>query len=293
MEDGRPIHFVVATLGIIGRLNQSQLNEHSINELSATTVEAMKQVDDPDEKAKLVVRLMKHLNPKEAKKFKKWFSDLSKADKVKACKRIERTGITIVQDPIENANIVDIANAYEEFPANYQRIVFPDGAKSLRRVLCAKMFYFRLKQDPLEKYSSRSKGPVNPLTSLPSKSNLKKRFLAPYSDVPVRFGEMELEVLMTMVNHPAVIADFMMENSTSFEAKLYQAEQSYLMDEYEDDDDDDMEPVDAEELIQSMMDDIEMTGKKNLEWISAYLAVLGTVIDIEVEEAPEGEYFYE
>ena len=34
MEDGTPIHFVVATLGIIGRLNQAQMNEHSINEIA-------------------------------------------------------------------------------------------------------------------------------------------------------------------------------------------------------------------------------------------------------------------
>lgn len=292
MEDGRPIHFVVATLGIIGRLNQSQLNEHSINELSQTVVEAMKQVEDPDEKAKFVIDLLKIMNPKEAKDFKKWFKGLSKEDKVKACKRIERRGVTVVQDPIENANILDFAEAYEKFPANYQHIIFDDGAKSLRKVLCAKMFYMRLKQDPLEKYSSRSKGPVNPLTTLPSKSNLRKKFLAPYSDVPVRFGEMELEVLMTMVNHPAAIADFMMENSTSFNAKLAQAERSYLMDEY-DLEEEDLEPVDPTELLRATFDDIDMTGKKNLEWISAYLSVLGTEIVMDVETAPEGEYFYD
>ena len=293
MEDGRPIHFVVATLGIIGRLNQSQLNEHSINELSQTVVEAMKQVEDPDEKAKFVIDLLKIMNPKEAKDFKKWFKGLSKEDKTKTCKRIERRGVTVVQDPIENANILDFAEAYEKFPANYQHIIFDDGAKSLRKVLCAKMFYMRLKQDPLEKYSSRSKGPVNPLTTLPSKSNLRKKFLAPYSDVPVRFGEMELEVLMTMVNHPAAIADFMTENSTSFNAKLAQAERSYLVDEYGDMDEEDLEPVDPMELLQSTFDDIDMSGKKNLEWISAYLSVLGTEIVMDVETAPEGEYFYD
>lgn len=296
MEDGRPIHFVVATLGIIGRLNQSQLNEHSINELGHTVVEAMKQTEDVEKKAKLVIRLLNKLNPKEAKKFKKWFANLSDKEKEKACKRIERQGITVVQDPIDNANILDFAEAYEEFPANYQRIVFPDGAKSLRSVLCAKMFYIRLKQDPLEKYSSRSRGPVNPLTTLPSKSNLRKKFLAPYSDVPVRFGEMELEVLMTMVNHPAAIADFMMENSTSFDAKLAQDERSYLMEECGIDTED-LSPDDLEMFYQAQMEElyreIEMTGKKNLEWISAYMAVLGTEIEIEVEKASEGEFFYE
>lgn len=305
MEDGRPIHFVVATLGIIGRLNQSQLNEHSVNELSHTVVEAMKQTDDVEKKAKLVIRLLDKLNKKESKKFKSWFAGLSDKEKEKTCKRIERQGITVIQEPINNANILDFAEAYEEFPADYQRIVFPDGAKSLRRVLCAKMFYIRLKQDPLEKYSSRSKGPVNPLTTLPSKSNLRKKFLAPYSDVPVRFGEMELEILMAMVNHPAAIADFMMENSTSFDAKLAEAERCYLDDDFlggayfgdGEEDWEDAHEIDPDDLDRMQMgqvaDEIEMTGKKNLEWISAYLSVLGTEIDMDVEEAPEGEYFDE
>lgn len=277
MEDGRPIHFVVASLGIVGRLNQSQLNEHSANELGFTTVEAMKKTDDVNEKAKLVVKLLNHLNPDEAKSFKKYFKSLSNDDKIKVCKKIERKGITIVQPPIDNANILDFAEAYEDFPPNYQRIVFPDGAKSLRKVLCAPMFYMRLKQDPLEKYSSRSKGPVNPLTTLPSKSNLRKKFLAPHSDVPVRFGEMELEILMTMCNHPAVVADFMMENSTSYEAKLAIAEHEYL--------------GDPEEEID--MEDIEVSSKKNVEWIAAYLEPLGTEIEMVIDTAPEGEYFDE
>ena len=276
MEDGTPIHFVVATLGIVGRLNQSQLNEHSVNELSATAVRAMKQTDDVDVKCDIIYRLIEYLNKDEAKAWKKWVKNCTKEERAKLCKKIERRGnITIVQDPIDNANILDFANAYEEFPPHYQKIQFPDGGKSMREVLCAKMFYIRLKQDPADKYSTRSHGPVNPLTTLPAKSNMKKKFLAPFSDVAVRFGEMELEVLMAMVNHPAAVADYMMENSTSFEAKLAVSEQNYLG----------LPDVDIN------IDNIVMKGKKNIEWMSAYLNVLGTEIAVEVEEAEEGEYF--
>ena len=275
MEDGTPIHFVVATLGIIGRLNQSQLNEHSCNELGATAVRAMKATKDVDQKAVIVYRLLKYLNPEEAEAWKKWVSKLSKEEKAKLMKKTEKNGITIVQDPIENANIINFANAYEEFPPNYQHIIFEDGGRSMRKVLCAKMFYMRLKQDPLEKYSVRSRGPVNPLTTLPAKSNNKKKFLIPFSDVAVRFGEMELEILMGMVNHPAAIADFMMENSTSFEAKLEFSEKNYLSD--------------PEEEVE--VDNIMLSGKKNIEWISAYLNVLGSEIVIDSEEAPPGETY--
>lgn len=303
MEDGTPIHFVVAALGIVGRLNQSQLNEHSCNELGATAVRMMKQLDNPNDKLDVVVKLLKYLNPDEAKKFKSWVKNLDEKERAKCAKRIERRGITIVQDPIDNANILNFAEAYKEFPPHYRRIIFPDGGKSMREVLCAKMFYVRLKQDPLEKYSTRSRGPVNPLTTLPAKSNLKKKSMIPYSDVPVRFGEMEIEILQAMVPHPFAIADFMMENSTSFDAKFAMSRDAYLAHLYDkaflqsssfDDDE--------EEILDSMADmaqadydagseEIIAKGKKNIEQIAAYLNVLGTKVKIDYTIAPDGEYF--
>ena len=148
----------------------------------------------------------------------------------------------------------------------------------MRRVLCAKRFYMRLKQDPSDKYSARSRGPVNPLTTLPAKSNLKKKGYEPFSDVPVRIGEYEIEVLLAMVNHPAGIAAFMTQNSTSWEAKMRMAERDYLMDPSEEDD-------------MPMMEDLNIGGKKNLEAIAAYNNVLGAKIEMDIEEAPDGEYF--
>lgn len=278
MEDGTPIDMVVASLGVIGRLNHSQLNEHSINELSATVVSAMKKTKDLDQKGQIVYELLRYLNKDEAKSWKKWYRDLDDEEKAKCCRKIERRGgLSVVQEPIKNANILDIAAAYEQFPANWQRIIFEDGKPSMRKVLCAKMFYIRLKQDPLEKYSTRSRGPVNPLHQLPSKSSEKKKFLAPFSNVPVRFGEMEMEIMLGMVNHPACIADFMMENSTSYEAKLELSKQLYLND-----------PED-----EVVMDGVVMKGKKNIEWIEALINVLGTHIEVSSEDAKDGECFYD
>lgn len=305
MEDGTPIHCVIATLGVVGRLNQSQLNEHSINELGATAVEMMRATDDYEKKGKIVYNLMRHLNSDEAIAFKKYYRELSGSEKVKFCSRIERDGIVIVQDPIDNANMFDIGKAYEEFPAKWQRVVFQDGRMSMRKLLCAKMFFVRLKQDPVEKYSVRSYGPVNPLTTLPAKSNRKKKDLDPFSDVPVRLGEAEKEVLHTMVNHPAAVADFMAENSTSLEAKMASAERLYLGDpessgiEYMLDSEMleniyDMTQDEINELINnSLVENIGVvnSSRKNMEQIIAYLNVLGSDIEIETETAPDGEYF--
>lgn len=277
MEDGRPIHLVVAALGVVGRLNPAQLNEHSLNELGNTVVELMKTTDDPDKKAYYVYRLLTFVNAKEAEGFKAYFSTLDLKERKKFCRRIEREGVVIIQEPIDNANILDIAKAYEQFPANYQKIVFPDGKKSIRKVLCAKMFYYRLKQDPHDKYSLRSRGPTNPLTNSPAKSNQKKKGLAPISDVAVRFGEYEVEVILAQVNHPEVVARYMSENSTSWPAKMVIAEQTYMG-----------EP--NTEIDLSEIGNIH-EGKKNMEVIQAYLNVLGTRYVFDVEKAKPGEYF--
>lgn len=277
MEDGRPIHCVVAALGVVGRLNPAQLNEHSINELSNTAVEMMKKTTNLNKKGDVVYRLMKYLNSDEADAFKKFFKNLDEGKKAKFCRRIEREGIVIIQEPINNANILDIGKAYEEFPANYQKIVFANGHKSIHRVLCAKMFYIRLKQDPLDKYSLRSRGPTNPLTNAPAKSNMKKKGLAYVSDVAVRFGEYEMEVMLAMVNHPGVVSRFMSENSTSWPAKMVIAEQTYLGDPNE--------AIDLSE-VKNIHD-----GKKNMEIIQAYINVLGSRIEIKTKKAEPGGYY--
>lgn len=277
MEDGRSVHCVVAALGVVGRLNPSQLNEHSINELSNTAVEMMKQTNNLNKKGDIVYRLMKYLNSDEADAFKKFFKNLDENKKSKFCRRIEREGIIIIQEPNNNANIMDIGKAYKEFPANYQKIVFANGQKSIRKVLMAKMFFIRLKQDPYDKYSLRSRGPIHPLTNSPAKSNLKKKGQASISDVAVRLGEYEMEVMLAMVNHPGVISRFMSENSTSWPAKMVIAEQTYLGDPNKD--------IDLSEVPNIH------AGKKNMEAIQGYINVLGSHIRIVSEKAPKGEYF--
>ena len=135
------------------------------------------------------------------------------------------------------------------------------------------MYFYRLKQDPLDKYSARSRGPVNPLYNLPAKSNLKKRYLELYSDVAVRFGTAEIDV-MGICNTPEAIADYMATSSTSTAAKDAIAELY------------DIDP--SEELI---IQDCGSTRKKNREILDAYLSVVNDKLVFEYEYAPEGYMF--
>lgn len=273
MEDGTPIHIVFNALGIVGRLNPSQLNEHSANELGQTVVRMMRQLDDPDEKMKLVYELLDILNPDEKKELKKFYKNLDKKDREKFVKKIETRGLFIVQDPIENAGLKELEKAYDKFPANWQHVIIPGCGKTLRKMLCAPMYVLRLKQDPLDKYSARSRGPVNPLYSLPAKSNLKKRYLELYSDVAVRFGTAEIDVL-GVCNTPEAISDYMAAASTSTAAK------EALSELY------DIDP--SEDLV---LDDCTSTRKKNREVLDAYMNILGSKLTFEYEDAPEGYLF--
>ena len=261
MEDGTPVEVVLSALGIVGRLNPSQLNEHSVNELTQGAVNRMKTVEDVEEKFKIAYDVLKYLNEDEAKAMKKFFKNLDDKDKRKFCKNIEDNGILVVQDPIDNVNILDIEKAYDKYPARWQRIIFPDGCRSIRKVLCAKLYYLRLKQDPKDKYSARGRGPVNALHGMPNKSNRKKRYLDLFSDVPVRLGNSEIDV-MNNNNEPEANADYMAENSTSVEAKDQLAE-AYTSDP-------------TEEL--SIVID-NNTSKGNADMLAAHLMVLGSQLE--------------
>ena len=271
MEDGTPVEVLVAALGVVGRLNPSQLNEHSINDLTTTARRRMATVEDVDEKFKILYDLLIILNEDEAKDLKKYFKNLDDKDKKKFCKNVEQNGIYVVQDPIENVNILDLEKAYEKYPANWQRIVFPDGSRSIRKLLCAKVYYLRLKQDPKDKYSARGRGPVNALHGMPNKSSRKKKFLDLFSDVPVRLGNAEIDVLNNC-NEPEAVADYMAENSTSVAAKDLMAK-AYTIDPTEEDD-----FFDAEELIDGV-DLMEGMSKSNADMMYAHLQVLGSTLE--------------
>lgn len=273
MEDGRPIHVVISALGVVGRLNHMQLDEHSINELGDTVVRMMRQVESNKEKMKLVYQFLDIVNKDESKELRKYYDKLTDKEQDKFVKKIEKNGIIVITDPIDGPGINEIEEAYKQFEPCYQHIMLPGRGKTLRKVLCAPLYFYRLKQDPLDKYSARSRGPVNPLYSLPAKSNLKKQYLELYSDVAVRLGTAEIDVL-SICNTPYAISDYMAANSTSIEAKE-QLAQLYSIDP-------------SEELY---IEDCTSTQKKNREIIDAYTGVLGSLLVFEYEDAPPGQYF--
>lgn len=92
-----------------------------------------------------------------------------------------------------------------------------------------------------------------------------------FSDVPVRLGNAEIDVLNNC-NEPEAVADYMAENSTSVAAKDLMAK-AYTIDPTEEDD-----FFDAEELIDSV-DLMEGMSKSNADMMYAHLQVLGSTLE--------------
>ena len=103
----------------------------------------------------------------------------------------------------------------------------------------------------------------------------KKKYLDLFSDVPVRLGNSEIDVLNTN-NEPEAIADYMAENSTSIEAKDQMAA-AYTIDPLEE--------------LEVTVDN--NTSKGNADMLAAHLMVLGSQLEFvyEGEEAEDDEDF--
>lgn len=303
-EDGRPIHVIVSALGVCGRLNHKQLDEHAINAYCYSAVCKMKETDDLDEKGQIILDLLKYFNSDEQYEFGKYFKSLSTEKKTILVKRIEKKGIIVVQEPVGNANIFDIAKAEDEFPTPWTRVRFEDGRMSMRKIIVSPMYFLRLKQDPEDKYSVRSRGPTSPVDDLPAKSRRRKMRTEMFSDVPVRMGNQEIESMLTTCIYPQVISRMMAANSTSFDMKLQMAMEYYIeageynpnSPDYEDVyeqfmkdqesigeilDELDVDPECFDATLDNVCGDFETaTSRKSREIIDANLAILGCQLDI-------------
>ena len=81
------------------------------------------------------------------------------------------------------------------------------GEPIIRRLIMGKKYIMLLKQTPESKYSARSLGMQSSLGH-PSKSIKFKKHNLPYSNTPIRIGEMEL-MNLCMMNDPKAVADFL------------------------------------------------------------------------------------
>lgn len=149
-----------------------------------------------EDKFDLLCDFISNYNKGQVKFMRKDWKKYSNSEKNKYMNNVKSNGIFLCFDPI-NAPDLETLEAVRQWCndqgiyAAPERIVFPDGSKTLKRVIVGKQAIIRLKQDPADKYSVRGSGVINALTATPYKSNAKKEGIEPYTDTAVRIGEYE------------------------------------------------------------------------------------------------------
>lgn len=298
-ETGKPVHVVVDMLGVPGRLNIGQLStpylsyigdrvkdriilyknkELSIKDLTEEVidevVEIMKEEEDQAKRFKILADFFDVIDTPDKEYIVEHFKNLTPKKQKIFMEKVIRHGIYIMQDPSLPTTVEQMEEATKRYDIQPERIVFPDGSKSLRKVIVAPGFWIRLKQDPIDKYSCRGRSVLNPITHLPAKSYDKRNYLTMYSNSAVQFGTFETNLLQ-ICNDPAAVSLFyaMLSNSLNAKdsmARLYEEE---------------LTP----ELLHDIVYDIHTGQRKNLEILSARLYQLGIEMDIQVRNVETNE----
>jgi len=231
--------------------------------MSRTTINNMKVAPSMSEKFRILFEFLDFINKDQAKKWRKRVKDMPKKDKNSLLELIETKGIHVFQHPTDNVNILDIEKAYDHIGYEPQRIKFPDKSYSLYPVVCATQYFMKMKQDPIEKFSARGRGTINPITQLPSRSQEAKHGSDIVSNTAVKFGKFETENL-SIVKHTQAVALFLGVHSTSFAAIELMSELYYQ----------NITEEKVIEITKAMSD----SNKKNYEIICAWMTIIGAQI---------------
>jgi DNA-directed RNA polymerase beta subunit len=173
--------------GIINRLNPSQLFEQEINFTSQIIRYRMSKMKTLKEKWEYLYKYVSYVNEREANEMKEFYNTLDKKEKEQFINENIYERIFINQEPFwNNISIDDLARIYEEF--NIKKYDMKDITQPL---VVGEVYFIRLKHEPKDKFSARSVG-NNSFKDLPTKSRTFKDSKLPYSNTPIRLGEMEV-----------------------------------------------------------------------------------------------------
>ena len=149
--------------------------------------------DKLDNKFKLLYRFYDIVSPDQSEKMKEFVGNMSHEEKEDFMKRTESDRLYTIQSPMNCASGEDLARLYKEFHPEPQKIYYINeyGEKvpSIRDVIVADEYIMRLKQEPITKFSVRSKSMTNPRTAMPIRSSLAAHRRKIYSDQCNRLGE--------------------------------------------------------------------------------------------------------
>lgn len=190
-EDGTIPDVRMDALGVLGRLNSGQCIEQELNWMAETVRERMKEETSTKKQLSLLLKFIKLVNKKEYEKLVVYLETLKgKKDGNKKIKEfideILNDRIYIIQSPINCVSGDDLYKLYKEIQPKKSKLIYKDEYgheyKSEKEVIIADEYILRLKQEPITKFSVRSKSMINPRTFLPIKSTKASKHKIIYPD---------------------------------------------------------------------------------------------------------------
>jgi DNA-directed RNA polymerase beta subunit len=189
-KDGQVAEVVLNPLGVLNRLNLSQLHEQYINFMSDNLIKKLKELDgDLISMEDEFFKYMKIMNKDQYDFLDMQYIGLNRAQKEEFFVNIIENGIYIHQAPFfGNTTIEDFERIFKEMPHLVERYKFENIEKPM---VMGDLYFIRLKHESSNKASARSTA-LNNIKYLPSKSTLKKEKKILLSHTPIRLGEMEV-----------------------------------------------------------------------------------------------------
>jgi len=172
-------------MGVINRLNPSQLIEGELNFASQNIRYNMEELKSIDDQYNLAIDFVRTVNPPSAEAMEAvWNMCETKEDQEDLISQWIKNGFYIQQLPFwGNNNIFDLEKIYKKF--NILHKYQTDKVKI--PLILGEIYYFRLKHLPSGKLSARATGNYN-YNNLPTKSTDIKKSIGYVSSVPIRLG---------------------------------------------------------------------------------------------------------
>jgi len=216
-ETGERAEICLNALGVLNRLNLSQVQETYINFMSEHLVAWLKEHKDLLEREEEFFKYMKIISPKEAEFLEGKYYSMNRKDREEFFEDIIKDGIYVHQAPFfGNPAMEEFKKIFVEMPELCSEYHF-EGIE--RPMVMGELYFIRLKHESSNKSSVRSTSMTN-VKNLPAKNTLRKERRNLISTTPIRLGEMETTNLMVS-KRPDLVEKLLKYYSTSEDDREY------------------------------------------------------------------------
>lgn len=205
---GEYADLVLSPQGVFGRLNIGQWSEQELTFLTDNILRDLRLHQIPSIIGMpKILEFVSDVNKQQAQDLNQYWLACSPQDKDMLYANILQNGLNVNQPPFwDNVGFTELRELYKKYPYPRYKMTCK-GEPIIRRLIMGTKYVMLLKQTPESKYSARSLGMQSSLGH-PSKSIKFKKHNLPYSNTPIRIGEMEL-MNLCMMNDPKAVADFL------------------------------------------------------------------------------------